>query len=51
MDEEVFYEYGKYTASTSRQVSGMYRQFWSTFKKEVVDVDPDFDKLDWGCAI
>ena len=51
LDEEVFYEYGKYSASTSRQVTGMYNQFWSTFRREFVEVDPDFVRLDWGCAI
>ena len=50
-DEEIFYEYGKYTASTSRQVSGMYNQYWRTFKRELVDVNPDFVMLDGGVVV
>ena len=50
-DEEVFYEYGKYTPTTSKQITQLYNTFYRNFKRELVDVDPDFQKLDWGCTI
>ena len=50
-DEEVFYAYGKYSSSTTSQVRGMYKQFWSTFAYEEVDVNPSFVKLNPGCRI
>lgn len=50
-DEEVFYEYGKYTSTTSKQVTQIYNTLWSRFDRVFVDVNPDFHKLDWGCKL
>lgn len=50
-DEGVFYEYGKYTPTTSKQITQIYNKLWSRFDRVLVDVNPDFHKLDWGCRV